>query len=557
MYQILYDGATIYDPRRDELAVREPQARIAVSEAGSLSFIIDPTHPAYDRIGLMSGILELLGDGLTLWRGRITRTPRDFYNAITVEAEGLLACLNDGAIPPHSYPADWADDADYLAAETSGNVVRFYLSWVLDTYNDQVEPWQQIHLGSVTVTDPNNYLYRSCESWATAWETVKGKLLDSLGGYLLVRYESDGTYVDYVDELPLTNTQTVQFGQNLLDLTDEPDATDVYSCILPVGADGLTIHALTDGALGDDLVKDGYIIYSRSARARYGAITRIVNWDDVTEAENLLSKASRELAQVGVKLTETITATAVDLHLTSDEVQALRVGRNTQVLSAPHNLSVTWPLTALDIPLQHPEQTQITLGASVLSLSERNRQAQAEISHQLDLQLGEIREARGRTEQYYQETLEQITSATQSSQAIILEALEEYARTSDLESLRQTLETQLAVQADGVTIRVAELVQQIEDVGGDLQAQISVLQQVFRFAADGFYIGDPNSDIQLKQTNDRVSFISSGLEIAYWANKEFHSETIVADKDLRLPPWVWSVRTDTAGGRHLSLKAGV
>lgn len=556
MYQIYFDGAPLYDPRMEELSLREASVHLAVNEAGSLSLVLDSAHPAYGRITRKKGVLELFSDGQTLFRGRVLSDTRDFYNARTVEAEGLLACLNDSAIPPHAFPDDWLKDSAYQSAAAEGNVVAFYLGWLLDTHNAQVEEWQQIHLGSVTVTDPNNYITRSCESWATAWDTISDKLFGSaLGGYLLVRYTQNGTFVDYVDELPLTNTQEIEFGENLLDLTDETDAADTYTAILPVGADGLTLHSLPDGAVNGDLVKEGYIIYSTSGRAKYGNITRIVTWNEVTLADNLRSKAAAELAQAGVKLVETITATAVDLGLTDAEVAQLRVGRNTMVKSAPHGLTAAYPLTTLDLDLLRPEQTQIVLGASVASLSGRTQAAEREAARNLERQETKLEDTQRQLDSIYAETSAQITQVVRNSQEIIFEALEEYARTSDLTQLQETISAQLAVMSDNITINVSSVTKRLENMEGDLQAQIDVISKVFRFTADGFYIGDPNSEILLKQSNDRVSFIDGGLEIAWWANKEFHTSDIAVDNSITIAPFILC-RRETANGTHLTLKVG-
>lgn len=57
----------------------------------------------------------------------------------------------------------------------------------------------------------------------------------------------DGTYLDYLSDYPLSNVQGIKFAENLLELTDDIDATEVYTAILPVGAEGLTIATLQTG----------------------------------------------------------------------------------------------------------------------------------------------------------------------------------------------------------------------------------------------------------------------------------------------------------------------
>ena len=56
-------------------------------------------------------------------------------------------------------------------------------------------------------------------------------------------------------------------------------------------------------------MKSGAVIYSKSAVEKYGRITAVQKWDDVTEPENLKSKAMTLLAQDGVMLERTITVT--------------------------------------------------------------------------------------------------------------------------------------------------------------------------------------------------------------------------------------------------------
>jgi hypothetical protein len=382
MFQIYYDGKLIYDPRAEESAIEEGSCHLAMNEAGSLTCVLPPGHPAYATLQPRKGIVELRADSLPIYRGRVISTSKDFYLSQTVETEGLLACLNDSVIPPHTFPADWEKDKGYLAAE---NVVEFYLTWLLDQHNSQVTEEQQLKLGKVTVCDSNNYIYRASENYATTWDTVKDKLFGSaLGGDLVVRYEADGTYVDYLEEPLLTNVQHITFGENLLNLTDEMDTAEVCSAILPLGADGLTIESLADGSITKDLVKDGKLIYSISAREKYGNVTQIVTWDEVTEAANLKTKAAAQLAQAGVKLVETITATAVDLGLTSEDVQQLRVGRNTILSSPPHGLAATYPLSELDLELLAPENTKITLGKTAYTISSQINQSFQGIQDQVE-----------------------------------------------------------------------------------------------------------------------------------------------------------------------------
>lgn len=366
MYQLKYKNYILYDPRLadEKLIVRDPSVKLAVSKAGEMSFTVDAEHPYLSNLRRMSGLVELLDGTFPIYRGRITSDIKDFYGAHKIETEGIMAVLNDSIIPPFNFPEDFTEDASYKAAAASGNVVEFFFRWILSQHNAQVTAEQQIKPGVVTVSDPNNYIARSSEEYATAMTTISDKLFkSSLGGNLLIRYEDDGNYLDYYAALPLTNTQTVKFAENLLDLSSETDGADIYTAILPEGKDGLTIGNLPDGDLTDDLVKSGKTIYSKSGVATYGRITRHIKWGDVTVDTNLRAKAKAALADNGLSMPETITCRAVDLGW-REGIQHFRVGRMTALVSTPHGYSASYPLMELAPDILDPGNTQITLGAT-------------------------------------------------------------------------------------------------------------------------------------------------------------------------------------------------
>lgn len=540
MYQLNFEGFTLYDPRMEELTLRDVSVHLAVDEAGSMSFVIDHDHPFADQLTRMKGRLELLSDGLPIFRGRILSDTQGFDLERTVEAEGQLACLNDSIVPPFDFPGDYDGDQEY---EEADNVVAFWLGKLLAAHNAQVTEEQQIKLGQVTVSDPNNYIARSSTDYATTWATITDKLTGSaLGGHFLVRYESDGTYLDYLADYPLDNVQRIEFASNLLELTDEIDATDVYTAVLPTGAEGLTIEGLSGGDLTEDLVQDGAVIYSKAGVARFGRIVSVQTWDDVTEAANLRTKAMALLAQSGVLPLRTISVTAVDLHCTDADIAALRVGRYTRVTSLPHGLDVRYVLTELDPDILDPGNTRITLGASVQTMTDRTHQSASQLGGAIDRQQAQINEQQSSLEQLAQTTSEQITAIAQTSQQIILEALADYATTSDLETLQETISSQLSVMADQIEIRLTQTSQQIQDVGGDLQAQYNELSKYFRFTADGLVIGQEGNQLTLKVDNDRISFLDGGLEVAYISDKQLYITDAHFLNSLRIGNFAWMPR---------------
>lgn len=512
MYRLTYEDYILYDPRlatpEDRLIIRDPKVHLAVDKAGEMSFLLQPEHPYVDKIRKMSGVVELT-DGVTpIYRGRITRDTIDFYGVHTVETEGLLACLNDSIIEPFAYPEDFTEDTGYQEAAASGNVVEYLFYWLLGQHNAQVSVEQQLKPGTCTVTDSNNYITRSSTDYQTTMEAIRGKLFgSSLGGHLLIRYEADGNYLDYYADLPLTNTQPVEFAANLLDLTTELDGTDIYTAILPLGKDGLTIAELSDTDLTDDLVKSGKIIYSKSGIAAHGRITRCIKWDDVTVPANLQTKAKAALADNGLAMPETITVRAVDLGW-QDAVQHFRVGRMTLLASTPHGYRASYPLLELSPDILDPGNTQITMGATRATYTGTQIEEDWRRDEETNRREENIKEdTRQQLDQVIRSTSQQITDLQRNVDSIILSALERYVETGDFESYKEEVSTKLSVLTDQLSIDITRITERIDDVDGDLQSKYSEITKAFRFTSDGLIIGETGNEILLRLDNDVLQFV--------------------------------------------------
>lgn len=512
MYRLTYEDYILYDPRlatpEDRLIIRDPKVHLAVDKAGEMSFLLQSEHPYVDKLRKMSGVVELTDGATPIYRGRITRDTIDFYGVHTVETEGLLACLNDSIIEPFAYPEDFTEDAGYQEAAASGNVVEYLFCWFLGQHNAQVSAEQQLKPGTCTVTDPNNYITRSSTDYQTTMEAIRGKLFgSSLGGHLLIRYEADGNYLDYYADLPLTNTQPVEFAANLLDLTAELDGTDIYTAILPLGKDGLTIAELPDTDLTDDLVKSGKIIYSKSGIAAHGQITRCIKWDDVTVPANLQTKAKTTLADNGLAMPETITVRAVDLGW-QNAVQHFRVGRMTLLASTPHGYRASYPLLELSPDILDPGNTQITMGATRATYTGTQIEEDRRRDEETNRREENIKEdTRQQLDQVIRSTSQQITDLQRNVDSIILSALERYVETGDFESYKEEVSTKLSVLTDQLSIDITRITERIDDVDGDLQSKYSEITKAFRFTSDGLIIGESGNEILLRLDNDVLQFV--------------------------------------------------
>lgn len=222
-------------------------------------------------------------------------------------------------------------------------------------------------LGAVTVVDNNDSLYKYT-NWETTMEVIKTDLLDTYGGHLRIRKVNGIRYLDYLKDYPNTNTQVIEFGQNLLDFTKGIDATEIATAVIPLGTrlEESEIQGL-EARLTIESVNDGVdFVYSESAVNTYGWIYRTVTFDDVAVPANLKRKGEEYLADIQFE-NVTLEVQAVDLHMLDVDVERIKMLDEIRVVSDPNGLDRFFPVTKMTIYLDAPSNNTITLGQSVSS----------------------------------------------------------------------------------------------------------------------------------------------------------------------------------------------
>lgn len=360
-YQIKYGDDILYDLRDKELFVESPNLNLEINKVGTLTFSIYPDHPYFDRLEKLKPKIVAKRGNKDIFRGRIVNDEQGIYNEKNIECESSLSYLNDSIYRPSSF---------------TGTPKELF-TLIFNNHNSQVTAEQKLKIGNVTVTDPNNYISRSWEDYLSSWDLLKTRLLDTLGGYLVERYEDDGTYIDWLEDFKngdnlLVSTQTIEFGENLINILAKNDASTTYSVVIPLGyeienEDG-TKERLTIKSVNDN--KD-YLV-NENALVAYGwkvAPVSETTWDDVTLASNLKTKGQNYLNNQAVMIASTLEITALDLAAIDQDIEFFFIYKYVRIKSTPHNFNKAYLLKSIKIPFDHPENTQITLGETSSTLT--------------------------------------------------------------------------------------------------------------------------------------------------------------------------------------------
>lgn len=550
MFQLKCDDNIIYDPRSEKLTIGDDATlNLETNKAGSMSFSLYNNHPYYNYAKKLKSIFTLTENNQIIFKGIMTNDPKDWINTKTINLQGVLTFLNNSIVKPFNFPADFETNENYIAAALNGNVVEFLLKWLIDTHNSQVQPFQRFKLGKVTVTDPNNYILRSSEGYNSTWQLINDKLFNStLGGYICIRYEENDNFIDYLSDFELTNVQEIRYGENLINLSTNSDASEVYTAILPIGAevtvetteDGeeikerVTLDDLPDGSINSDIVKSGSVLYSKSAVEKYGYICNTVEFNDVTIAENLQRKSKELLAGTGVKLSNTIEINAFDLHYSDEQIASFKINRKVIFESTPHGLSGVFDLTKIQLPILKLQNAQFTLGATVKSLFDLNADKDRYNAEKIQSATKDIAENREQISEVRQQTLIQSTQLINDAEKIILSALESYVSTGNFDEYKESVSAALEVVANQISLNFNSTTEQINNINGDLQRQITSLSKYFDFGIDGLTIktGDKN-EMQIVIDNDIISFQKNGVQFGFWDGINFHTGNIYIDVDER------------------------
>lgn len=358
IYKIKLDGKVLYYPGDRQAAVINPELDLQTGYAGELTLKVPPLNPLYGEIYNRKSMVSVYRGNTEIFYGEVRTREKDRFKNQPVKATGALSFLADSILPQQ----EWHDISP-----------RDLLDAWLQLHNNQVEDRKKIYTGVVTIHDSNDSLYRITDRENTL-EAIRDKLVDRLGGYLRLRHENDKLYLDWltIQEYGKYCEQPIQFGENLMDYSETMTADDVITALIPLGA---AIEQETDENASEferleknvDItsVNDGKdYIYSKEAVENFGWVWRTEKWDDVSVPANLLKKATEFLTSNQYE-SLVISLTAVDLSLFGQDYDSFDIGDRVLCNAIPYGMKKVLPVMEMKIPLQQPDQAQLTLGENL------------------------------------------------------------------------------------------------------------------------------------------------------------------------------------------------
>lgn len=510
MYQIYADDDLIFDSTLDDLVIGSGSVSLHVNEAGTFTFSLFQNHPYYDRIEKLKTIITVYKNGVLKFRGRSISDKAGFYNEKTFTCEGELAFLRDSIQRPYTFEGSPSD----------------LFTQYITNHNAQVDADKQFVVGQITVEDPNDYISRSDTEYTDTLSLISEALVAPLGGYIYISSGENGERViNWFADFPYISTQSIEFGENLLDFSRVDSGQTIATAVIPLGAkQDTTGDTEQETRLTIESVNDGLdYVYNQSAVNKYGWIFKVVTWDDVEVPANLKTKGTAYLNEL-INLNVTLELTAVDLANMDKSIESFSLGDYVPVVSVPHGINARYLLKQQSFDLLHAENDKIVLGYTYstftdTALSNTNK------NNSINQKVEKI-ESNYVPNAVLTEEVEALRSMiNQTSESIVMEVLQEYATNDEVTTAVSTIYTQLN---DSFEFAFNTLEQTINDNDASTREEFEAIRKYIRFEDGNIILGESGSELILKIENDQIVFYDNVEPVAYLSNRTLY----IADAEV-------------------------
>lgn len=333
-------GTDIYGPDA-EMAVLNPHLEIELNSAGSLEFTLPVENVNWNVPNVFQNEIEVWEDDKIIWFGRPLQIIRDWNNQRRVVCEGALSYFND------SIQRTWEQQP------TTNKTNISFFRHLINGHNNDVMNNKNFIADNITIE--STPAYRKTD-YDTTLDCLQNMCLAVDGGYFILRKEYiwdvvqqkdiAQRYIDWYEELPDNAMQDVQFGVNLLDISQDLNGADICTVLIVSGKDDVMLNELgnknpdSNNGVGHDAGSDE--IYYAPGTATYGRIVQQKSWNDYSDINELWRKAKTWLIEKNTDI-PTIECSAADLYYINNPDMVvdgpLQVGMKVQVISAPHDFN--------------------------------------------------------------------------------------------------------------------------------------------------------------------------------------------------------------------------
>jgi hypothetical protein len=114
------------------------------------------------------------------------------------------------------------------------------------------------------------------------------------------------------------------------------------------------------------------------------------------------------------------------------------------------------------------------------------------------------------------------SSLTKSAEDITAQVAERYYLKEDTDALVSEVSTQLSLTKGSFNIQFEQFSADIAAVAAGTDAEFEEIRKYIRFVDGMILLGEVGNELELQISNDRISFMQDGAEVAYFSDRKLH-----------------------------------
>ena len=379
-YRIIYyknhedkTGSLLHETQLDGDKVSAGRLEQSLSDIGTFEFELMYDHPLYNKIEPITGLVKIVNkyDKEVEFYGRVIKPDAGMDSsglfAKTFVCESVLGYLQDSTQTFQRVPNNGVED---------------YFRRIIAVHNSQVEPHKRFKIGRVTVLNQSDIPYRYI-GYDTTFDTIKTYLIGRMGGYIQLRLEDDGMYLDYLKDVGQEMESPIQLGTNIETARRELDLSNLITRLVPLGAD--LDKDNRDEETGQYVVRERVTINSVNGGKSYiedaelvkqfGILQRPMDWTEIKDAGILLQRGQQYMQNQKIAISAW-SVSVVELYLINQSFEKFKVGNTHPIDNAPLSGVERLQIIKKVIDVTQPESVDLTVGADSMTLSKFQLQQQ-------------------------------------------------------------------------------------------------------------------------------------------------------------------------------------
>ncbi|WP_157820207.1 phage tail protein [Macrococcoides caseolyticum] len=364
------DKVTIWDYRRDDNIMKSGTLDKSVDQIDEFKFELINDSRQFESFLTLVEIKNELKNKI-VFRGRILIPSQHmaedgiFNSDYTVE--GAAAYMHD------SYPS-----YNFFESATP----KSYITFLVNEHNKQVESYKQIKLGAVNFTmkeqvseaveyDTTKYAFTYLEK--TIWQHIVDDCIGRWGGEILVRYEADGTYIDWLDPVGTKKDAALRIGKNIKSFSKSIDPTNVVTRLIPLGpAEESAAGQSQRLTIVEDSRSGGknYIDIPELQKI-YGIQNGIEIFEDEYTPDTLYNAAKRKVDDIKKNLVkQQMQINLLDLSYIGIDPDEYERGHQYEVFFEPFDVKEWMRIISTNEDITNPHNKSVVIGEKPLSIDD-------------------------------------------------------------------------------------------------------------------------------------------------------------------------------------------